>query len=140
MNIPEGDINEWIGEFEPYQTNTIASLLECHAPEEAMSMWLSANGPSLTMPFGGSTEKTSEAFLDTFKTEFKKFICGDEEYAEERAKLRAEGPVAKSLFISVISAAIGATLGYTATLLAPAVAIMLHTVTTVGLKAWCKAN
>lgn len=67
-------------------------------------------------------------------------MCGDESHESFRTQLSTEAPVAKTIYISVISAALGATLGYAATLLAPAVAIMLNLVCTMGINAWCNAN
>jgi len=139
MEIPNLEITEWVSELKPYQSNSINQLLDEHDSEETIKLWLSANGPTSTIQFGGENE-SPEPFLERFKEEFKKFICGDEKYNQFREQLSAEAPIAKSIYISVIAAALGATLGYTATLLAPAVAIMLHVVGTVGVNAWCTTN
>ncbi len=53
-------------------------------------------------------------------------------------KLNVESPVAKSIWISIISVALGATMGFAATLLAPAVAIMLSIVGRMGINAYCE--
>ena len=63
-----------------------------------------------------------------------------ETYKKEREKLNAESTMTKQLFISMISAALGAVLGYTATLLAPAVTVMLYSVGKIGLNAYCKSS
>jgi hypothetical protein len=72
--------------------------------------------------------------------EFKKLICGDEAYEEIRAQLGAESAIAKTIYVSLVSTALGATLGYTATLLAPAVAILLHLIGKMSVNAWCAAS
>jgi len=139
MDIPSHTIQEWIAELKPYQSNSITMLVESHGYEEAIKRWLSANGPTSTIPFGGAGN-SPEPFFDRFKEEFRKFVCGDESYAKYREQILAETPIAKSIYISCISAALGATLGYAATLLAPAVAVMLHVVGAMGINAWCNKN
>lgn len=139
MEIPNADLNEWVSELKTYQTNTITELLSDNNSEETIKLWLSANGPTSTIPFGGDNE-SSEPFLERFKEEFKKFVCGDEAYEEYRNKLTAEVPIAKSVYISVISVALAQVIGFTAALLAPAVAILLHAVGAAGVHAWCNAN
>jgi len=51
--------------------------------------------------------------------------------------LGSESAPIKALLISVVSAALGATLGYSATLLAPAVALLLCIVGKMGKNAFC---
>ncbi|WP_413405028.1 MULTISPECIES: hypothetical protein [unclassified Synechococcus] len=139
MELPSATIDEWVSELKTYQANSINQLLSENDPEETIKLWLSANGPNTTIQFGGANE-SPEPFFDRFKEEFRKFMCGDSAYESFRSQLSAETPVAKTIYISVISAALGATLGYAATLLAPAVAIMLNLVCTMGINAWCNAN
>lgn len=139
MELPSATIDEWVSELKTYQANSINQLLSENDPEETIKLWLSANGPNTTIQFGGANE-SPEPFIDRFKEEFRKFMCGDSAYESFRSQLSAETPVAKTIYISVISAALGATLGYAATLLAPAVAIMLNLVCTMGINAWCNAN
>jgi hypothetical protein len=138
MIIEDSPLEEWISALKPYQSSSIYQMATELGEEEAAKQWLSANGPSSTVGFGGASNP--EPFFDRFKEEFRKFICGDDAYEEFRTQLGAESPVVKAIYISTISAAIGATLGYAATLLAPAVAILLHLVGTMGVKAWCAAG
>ncbi|HDX9008789.1 hypothetical protein [Aeromonas dhakensis] len=139
MELPNATMEEWLSGLKPYQANSIYELLENNNPDETIRLWLSANGPNSTIQFGGAG-RSPEPFLDRFREEFRKFICGDEAYASYRAQLVSESPVTKTIYISVISAALGATLGSVATLLAPAVAIMLHLVCSMGINAWCSAS
>lgn len=138
MIIEDAPLDDWISALKPYQSNSISQMVTEFGEEEAAKNWLSANGPRSTVGFGGASNP--EPFYDRFMDEFKKFICGDESYDEFRAQLGAESPVVKTIYISVISTALGATLGYTATLLAPAVAILLHLVGKMGVNAWCAAG
>nr|AKN38135.1 hypothetical protein [Vibrio tasmaniensis] len=139
MELPNASIDEWVSELKVYQANSINQMLQDNEPEEVIKLWLSANGPNTTIQFGGASD-SPEPFFDKFKEEFRKFICGDAAYISFREQLQSEAPIAKAMYISIISAALGATLGYAATLLAPAIAIMLNLVCTMGKNAWCAAN
>ncbi|GGY88338.1 hypothetical protein [Shewanella fodinae] len=138
MNIEDSPLDEWIDTLKPYQKSTIRALTNQCSEEETAKKWLSAQGPSSTVGFGGVSNP--EPFFDRFMEEFRKFICGDEAYEDFRKQLGAESPVVKTIYVSVISTALGATLGYTATLLAPAVAVLLHLVGKMGVNAWCAAS
>ena len=139
MDIPNSSVQDWIAELKPYQSSSMTFLIENYDAEEAIKRWLSANGPSSTIQFGGAGN-SPEPFFDRFKEEFRKFVCGDESYEKYRRQLLAETPIANTFYISCISAALGATLGYAATLLAPAVAVMLHIVGAMGVHAYCNAS
>ncbi|GGG98772.1 hypothetical protein GCM10011416_16260 [Polaribacter pacificus] len=136
--IKDINLEDWLSELKVYQKNSIEQLVSEFGEEEAMEKWLSANGPKDNVPFGGIQTNDSKPFLDKFKAEFKKFICNHPDYEEEHNKLNVESPVTKAIWISIISAALGATLGFAATLLAPVVAIMLSIVGKMGIKAYCE--
>lgn len=138
MELPTSTLEEWLVELKTYQKTSIEQLVVLHGEEEAAKVWLSANGPANTATFGG--EKNTEPFWDRFREEFRKFVCGHESYAKFHEQLGGQAPIVKVIYISAISAALGATLGFTATLLAPAVAIMLHLVSQIGLNAYCNAG
>lgn len=127
---------EWLNELKPYQKNSISILINQYGHEKAAEIWITSNGSSNNVPFGGKFQD-SKPFFDRFKIEFQKFICGHSDYDNYRIELGAETPVVKTLYISMISSAIGATIGFSATLLAPAVAILLSTVGQMGLNAYC---
>ena len=137
LKIPNDEIDEWLSVLKPYQQKSIKALIEASAPEEAAQNWITARGPRNTIPFGG--ERDTKPFWDKFKSEFRKFICDDEAYSEERNALLVEGPISKALMVSVISSAIGANIGYTATLLSPAIVIFLYTVGKMGRNAYCSS-
>jgi len=135
--IQDITLENWLSELKAYQRNSIVTLIDEYGEENAVEKWLSANGPKDNVPFGGLQSTDTKPFLDKFKTEFKKFVCNHPDYDEERKKLNMESPVVKAIWISVISAALGATLGFAATLLAPVVAVMLSLVGKMGLNAYC---
>jgi len=135
IEIPDNEIEEWLSELMPYQRNTIAELIGKFSPEEAAEKWITAKGAQNTIPFGGS--KDTKPFWDKFREELDKFLCDYDSYIEEKAALNNEAGLTKAVLISGISAAIGATIGYTATLLAPPVAILLWSVGKMGVNAYC---
>lgn len=135
IEIPDYETNEWLSELKPYQRNSIIELIDKFSLEEAAEKWITATGPQNTVPFGGS--KDTKPFFDRFKEEFHKFLCDKNSYVEERNAIISEAGITKALLISGISAAIGATIGYTATLLAPAAAILLCVVGKMGVNAYC---
>lgn len=135
LEIPQAEVSEWLAVLKPYQRSTIEFFLQNSSVEEAAEKWLSSTGSPNIVPFGGSAN--TKPFWDRFIGEFKKFICDDDAYIEEKTALKGEGPVSKALMVSVVSAAIGANIGYAATLLAPAVALMLCTVGKMTKNAYC---
>lgn len=136
FEIPDSELNEWLEELKPYQKNTISQLVTNSSPEEAAETWITSTGPKNTTPFGGTRD--TKPFFDNFKAELRKFICDENSYVEEKKSLAAESPITKAILISTISIAISASIGYTAALLAPAVAIFLYIVGKMGIKAYCK--
>jgi len=136
--IPNENIAEWLAVLKPYQRNTLTIFLEGATPEQAAERWLSSTGSPNIVPFGGLND--TKPFWDRFKDEFRKFVCDENAYVEEKKALNAQGPIGKAVLVSAVSAAIGATIGYSATLLAPAVTLLLCTVGKIGLHAYCNAG
>lgn len=133
-------LSEWLEELKQYQRISIESMIARFGAEQAAENWITSNGPVNNIPFGGQNQIDTKPFYNRFKSEFKKFVCGHSDYEEYRKKLGAESPVIKATYIALISAALGATLGFAATLLAPAVAILLGIVGEIGLKAYCQGT
>lgn len=136
INIPDGDLDDWLSVLKPYQRNTLKAFLATDSPEKAAERWLGTTGSPNIVPFGGTRD--TKPFWDKFQAEFRKFLCDENAYVEEKKALLSENPVGRAILVSVISAALGATMGFTATLLAPAVTVMLFTVGKMGLRAYCE--
>lgn len=136
IEVPESDLEEWIGELKPYQREALDEIMKEMEAEEAAKKWLTSQGPEDIISFGGTRD--AEPFWDKFKSEFKKFLCKEDEYVEFKREIRQKSNVTKQLLISSISAAIGSTIGFAATLLAPAVAVMLNLVGHMGVNAYCE--
>jgi len=135
IEIPELSIDEWISGLKPYQKNSINQLLKSNEPNDVAKIWLTSHGALTTIPFGGIRD--TNLFWKNFVDEFNKFICDDTEYANEKKDFKSEIPLSKELLISVISAAIGAKLGFSATFVAPVVALSLFTVGKLTKNAYC---
>lgn len=136
LDVPSLGIEEWLSVLKPYQRNSMEVLLKV-SPENAAEKWISATGPQNTVKFGGATD--TKPFWDNFQKEFKKFVCGDESYLAERNEL-SKGPFSKEAWVAAVSSAIGAKIGYAATLLAPAVVILFFTIGKIGKNAFCGMN
>ncbi|HDV3547060.1 TPA: hypothetical protein RH166_004837, partial [Escherichia coli] len=139
ISIPNEDAEAWLSTLKKYQSSTIKSFLEQGTEEQALESWLTASGPSLTSPFGGdaSSMPGKKAFVDQFKQEFRAFVCGSDKYVKERNGLGELGGDIKTYLVSVISSSIATSLGTTTVFIAPAVVIMLITISKMGLNAWC---
>ncbi|MCP9826493.1 hypothetical protein KBY78_14020 [Synechococcus sp. EJ6-Ellesmere] len=135
FEIPMADEEEWLGLLKPYQRSIINVFLKEDSLEEAAEKWLSTTGSPNIVPFGGN--QNSKPFWDRFSVEVRKFLCDDEAYVEEKKLLSSESEVSKAILVSTISAAIGATLGFTATLLAPPVTLLICSVGRIGINAYC---
>lgn len=135
IEIPELSVDEWISGLKPYQKNSINQLLKTNEPNDAGRIWLTSHGALNTIPFGGI--KDTSLFWQNFINEFNKFICDDTQYTNEKKDFGNEVPLTKEILISVISAAIGAKLGFSATFVAPAVALTLFTVGKLTKNAYC---
>ena len=138
LQIPDADIAEWLGVLKPYQRTTLEVFLEGATPEQAAERWLGSTGSPNIIPFGGPHD--TKPFWERFKDEFRKFVCDDNTYLEEKKALDTQGPIGKAVLVSAVSAAIGATIGFSATLLAPAVTLLLCAVGKMGRNAYCNAG
>lgn len=135
ITIPCSDLNSWTESLKEYQRTTIKELVSIHGEEGAARAWLTAQGSSDISPFG-ATQNIS-LFWNKLNEEFRKFICDDTAYVKEKEELGKHAELTKPLLISAISSAIGATIGYAATFIAPAVAILLYLVGKMAINAYC---
>jgi hypothetical protein len=138
LELPVSSIDEWLKELKPYQRNTITKLLEDHEPVDVAKSWITSEGSATTIPFGGV--HNPKPFWDNFINEFNKFICDDREYENEKKELKKEAPISKALIIAVIGGALAQRLGLAASLLAPAIALLLFTVGNITVNAYCATN
>ena len=135
LPIPVDDLGTWLAELKPYQRNIINEFLASQGPESAAEKWLTTTGSQNIVAFGGA--QPNKPFWDRFKNQFHRFVCDETAFVEEKKALATEAPVTKALMISVISSALGAALGLSATLLAPAVVLLLYSIGRIGVAAYC---
>jgi hypothetical protein len=138
INIPTDNLENWLGELKPYQRSILNEFLTTQDAELAAEKWLTTTGSPNIIAFGGA--ENPKPFWDRFKNEFHRFLCDETAYTEEKKALVAENPITKAMIISVISSALGATLGLSATLIAPAATLLLFTVGKMSLAAYCQSN
>lgn len=136
--IPSEELATWLAELKRYQRSALEELLKHMSPEEAAMRWVTSQGSANIAGFGGAAD--GKPFWDRFKLEFRKFLCDDSEYIEDKKALDKHSTVSKTLLISSISASLGASIGQTATLIAPAVTIMLFLVGKMGRNAFCASG
>lgn len=128
--------DSWIQSLPRYQQVRLNSLLNTGITlEEAADKWLSANVEN-TYPFGA--EKKDNVFVDRIRDEMRLFLCGSEEYESVRSKIKSNGNIVHTYFVGVLSAAIATQLGFAAAFLAPVIALILASISQIGLNAWCK--
>ena len=133
------DINVLNISLKPYQVQIIDDLLKNSTVEEAIEKFLTANGPTDTIQFGGiGDKKDKHPFIESFKNEFDKFICGDPEYENYYPKVKEGTGIPMQAIISGISAAIGAKMGINAAMISPVIVLSLSLLGTMGRKAYCK--
>lgn len=134
----KGSETEWIDALPAYQREIIKSLIsQGKTPEEAATAWLSASGPANTFTLG--TVPGRSLFYEKLLDEVEAFICREDKYQEERNKLLTDfkSTAVQGYIIGAISVAIAPTVGAAAAFIAPAVAVILLTITRIGRNAWC---
>jgi hypothetical protein len=139
IEIPNLELSEWLDDLKPYQKVQIEELISLNNEEVAAEKWLSANGPSNTIQFGGRTNET-KPFYDNFKKEIAKFLCGHSDYDEQRKQLSSEAPVTKVVLLTIVSGVVATQIGVLQSLIVPAVALILHLIGKMSINAWCETN
>lgn len=127
---------EWFLCLETYQKTSLKEMqLDVTKYEEIAEEWLNCN-ISQTAQFG--TQAKSKIFLANIKKEIVKFICDDTSYTEEKAKLKAQPVINRTLVVSTMSAAIATIIGTNAVLITPVIVLVLMTFGKMTKNAFCK--
>lgn len=137
ISVPSESLQSWLSELKPYQRTTIQQFTASMEPEQAAERWLTTIGSPNIAGFGGAGLQDPKPYWERFKAECHRFLCDEAAYAEEKKEMIAQTHLSKPLLISIMSSAIGATLGTAGTLIAPAVTLMLFTIGQMGLNAYC---
>jgi len=126
--------NSWIDSLNTYQKNIINQLYaQTNDYELVANKWLTASIPT-NVPFG--TQKNSTIFFEKVLDEIEAFFSGDEKYKDSRLAILKESGVVQSYIVGGISIALAPVLGTSAPFLAPVIAIVLLTISKIGLNAW----
>ena len=124
----------WISALPNYQKNMVEKLYsENGSYEETAKAWLSAS-MATTVPFG--TEKGKSVFFEKVLDEIEAFLSGDEKYRNDRIAILQEKSVVQTYVVGAISVALAPVLGASSVFLAPVIAIVLVTITKMGVNAW----
>lgn len=137
LEIPKYEIDEWISILKPYQREIIINLVDRYGAEEAINQWMMANGPVDTVKFGGMPDNEKSKFSDRFKDEINKFICGHPSYSKYREEYLKLNEGTKTALVTSISSFLGAKLGVSVSILAPAIVLTLYLVGKMGINAYC---
>lgn len=134
------DRDTLISSLEVYQQKLVCDLIANTGGDynKAADNWLSAS-PSNTAQFGGE-HKRSSLFREKVFEELEKFICGcdDGRYDNAREELNKYGDMTKETIISVMSAAIGGTIGVAGAFVAPIIVFILLSLGQITKNAWCE--
>lgn len=136
MNIESYDLDDLLKVLKPYQQELINQLINQYGVEEAIDKWIIANGPSDIVKFGGDSNN-GVSFVERYKIEINKLICGHPDYSEYRVEYSKLNESAKTFLISSISSLIGSKLGVAATAIAPVVVLSIYLIGKMGVKAYC---
>ncbi|PYZ96632.1 hypothetical protein CR205_13085 [Alteribacter lacisalsi] len=122
-----------------YQQDTINTLLEQgKTPEEVSQIWLEANGPSNTFPFGADNKKNP--FLENLNNEINDFICSEDKYKNEKKQLIERWKSGEVVVVSFIAVSIATVLGTAPALILPIIVLSLRTAGKIGVNAWCESR
>lgn len=139
MVVPDESLDDWFAALKPYQVNALKTFMADQDALKAAELWLTTIGNPNIVGFGGvdGGNSNTKPYWDKFKDECRKFICNDSVYVEERKELLAHNPISKELMISIMSGAIGASMGAAGAAIAPAVVMVLYTIGKIGKGAYC---
>jgi len=139
IQLPDDTADSWLSVLKPYQRSTIDEFLKDGNEEDAINKWLNSAGASDTSKFGGS--QTSNAnkgeFSKQFWLEFRKLICGSENYENEIKGFNSLVEENKAKIVGFLSTVLAGIFGVSAIFLAPIIVLAIISITKVGVNAWC---
>ena len=81
IELPKYSNQELLESLQEYQKEIIQELLVNNNEDEAIELWINANGPINNVNFGGTQEKNQ--LLKNFKIELCKLLSESPEYEEQ---------------------------------------------------------
>jgi len=133
----QAEDNELLSSIESYQADIIKNFLANNSNDYLASAdnWLNASTAN-TARFGGEPGK-AKIYRDKLLEEIEKFICGDQQYDDDRKKIADSADKSQKYIIGVMSVAIGKTLGAAGTFLAPVIVLLVLSFGKMAVNAWC---
>lgn len=142
IEIDNITLEECYSILKPYQRRIVEMLVDKYGVEGAAEQWILAKGPCQTSTFGGERhyDKQQNDYWTRFKYEFDKLLCGHQDYEIEREKFVNTSKTIGLAGITAISTWIGPLIGLSPVLLVPSIALLLTTVSKMGIKAYCSVK
>ena len=86
IELPKYSNQELLESLQEYQKEIIQELLVNNNEDEAIELWINANGPINNVNFGGTQEKNQ--LLKNFKIELCKLLSESPEYEEQVKEIK----------------------------------------------------
>jgi hypothetical protein len=136
-NIIESDQDALLSSIDDFQAEIIKSFLVSTSNDYLVSAdnWLNASTAN-TAKFGGEPNK-AKIYRDKLLEELEKFLCGDQQYEDDRKKIVESTDKSQKYIIGVMSTAIGKTLGAAGPFIAPVIVLLILSIGKMAINAWC---
>lgn len=135
--IIESDQDALLSSIDEFQSEIIKAFLVSTSNDYLASAdnWLNASTAN-TAKFGGEPNK-AKIYRDKLLEELEKFLCGDQQYEDDRKKIAESTDKSQKYIIGVMSAAIGKTLGAAGPFIAPVIVLLILSIGKMAINAWC---
>jgi hypothetical protein len=136
-NIIQSDQNTLLSSIDDFQAEIIKTFLASNSNDYLLSAdnWLNASTAN-TAKLGGESNK-SKIYREKLLEELEKFLCGDQQYDEDRNKISDSTDKSQKYIIGVMSASIGKALGTAGTFIAPVIVLLILSIGKMAINAWC---
>lgn len=133
----ESDQDTLLSSIDVFQSEIIKAFLAATSNDYLASAdnWLNASTAN-TAKFGGEPNK-AKIYRDKLLEELEKFLCGDQQYEDDRTKIAESTDKSQKYIIGVMSAAIGKTLGAAGAFIAPVIVLLILSIGKMAVNAWC---
>ena len=137
-NIIQSDQDSLLSSIDDFQAEIIKTFLASTSHDYLVSAdnWLNASTAN-TAKFGGEPNK-AKIYRDKLLEELEKFLCGDQQYEDDRKKIAESTDKSQKYIIGVMSAAIGKTLGAAGPFIAPVIVLLILSSGKMAINAWCE--
>lgn len=139
IQIEKFNLQEALNQLPSYQSKTIQVLIDKHGEENAAKIWIESNGPKEISHNGGTTQIISQdsSYWQRLKEQFNSFVCGNENYSDERKQAIAIGETGATSLAAYLAGIISPIIGISVPILVPAILLLLHLAAKMGIGAYC---